>query len=1265
MAIKVDLDNYNYAADELIKAPNHFNSASSSIETVLGSLDYRVLAYVKEDLYDIKNSLNSMKKAAILAEEELLETKHKYEEAEEKAKQAENKASSIVSTLSAVSIGAATGGAVGAAVGGAVSVSKVKDSKVEEATGGFLSKAFKSVSNFVTGTVSKVGNAFKKAGEVIKDTGAKVANFVTSAASKVASFFCDVGDFLWTGIKKVGASIANVVIGLVQGLAEFVEAIIDTAAIIVTAVASIFTGLWDLGQFIYGKITGNEDWNSATKAMWGGVMDFVGTTHVKNAFRGFYENTAVGKWLDANAFEWFKSTGAVYQIANGIGYVAGVVILTIVTFGAGGAAVGASSAATGAATTAVTAGQTAVVAATAGFGRGAETAWSQGATLEEGLMYATANAGWEGLQFYVGAKIGAPGGYGDKVASVFLKEGTKASTRALVTSGTRVILDSADGGLEGFVQPLMQTIYADGYYDDNGNFVEFTDGDGVFTRADALFDDMGGWSNVGIQAAIGAGGSAIGEVGGLTKFLKGTPAGGVDPATSSVAAIGTTSILGMTDNPDVDVNLHPHIDADIPSGSLTDGVDAPNLDVTSNGLKQAGDLDITAPLPVADANTSKADIDITEPLPVVNKGQTDLDATAPLPVVDQNTSQVADISSTKTQSQEMIEFNQKVDAEIKSVDPFDPSYAQKVADIKYKAQLEAQTMAAIHATGMTVDQYIAKCGEIPKFDPATTAIIQQQAKAIADRAVQIEPNVTNLMLSLQDPTTKLTGIEYRFKSLSSIESKISRTMSSYGYSAFDAASQVNDSLRYTLICDSGSYTDTVIAKLAKLKSEGYQIKYMNNAWGNSTYKGLNITLVGPDGVDIELQFHTQSSFNVKQNQNHLWYEISRSPNVDPNIKNLANQVQAMNQAIYNTDNVAFNYAQFDPTGLNKDIDAYIASMQPSTTQKRITVIDVPEEHAYTKQISQYQDGYIKYKGTDIPAEAVIDDINVVKTYGANVSEALAKIEAKYGKNSIQYVTATGTIAQAFLQKNPAPALGGINTTSGVKGTSSRIVAFYDTLGIKAKDVTQDVVVAAGGNSSIPQNIAEQVCQTYFADSYNGWGTADISVQKGMKTFTGGSYTPINRALRNGDSSFLSTDMIDGIVALHGYLDASPGLSETTLMYRGLNDLSWIGNGTLQYKSGQALVNAINALGGGIYDVADNGFESSTPVLGQGFTQGCQIVEVTACPPGTKGAYIGNKSTCDWETEWLLNAGEGNKKVILGSELIDGKVYVYTQIIPNS
>lgn len=1025
MSINVDLDNYNYAADELAKTSDHYDRAIRKVESVLGNLDYKVLAYVKEDLLDIKTSLGIMQKSATKFEEELLETKNKYEVVEEKAKTVNDKAYSIAAGIGGAAIGAATGGAVGAAIGGAIASATVSSSKVEEATGGIISKAFKSVSNFVTSAVSSVGNVFKKAGEVIKDTGAKVANYVTSAASKVASFFSSVGEFVWTGIKKVGASIANVAIGLIQGLSEFVEAIVDTVAIIGTAVASIFTGLWDLGQWIHGKITGNEDWNSATKAMWGGVMDFVATTHVKDAFRGFYENTAVGKWLDANAFEWFKSTGAVYQVANGIGYVAGVVILTIVTFGAGGAAVGAGSAATGAATTAVTAGQTAIIAGTAGFGRGAETAWSQGATLGEGLLYGGLNAGWEGLQFYVGAKIGAPGGYGDQIASRLLSQGASAGTRALVTSGTRIVLDSVDGGLEGFVQPLLQAVYADGYYDDAGNYIEFTDQDGVFTRAGALFDDMGGWKNVAIQTAIGGGGSALGEAFDLTRFLKGTPINGADAATATTAVIGTTSLIATT--MDSDINLKP----DLTPASITGALD----DIkTSPDLTQAPDLEVTAPMPVVkpDSNTSGVDLDVTAPMEII-----DPDATAPIPLLteDPQTSGVEIPESLPEYDLEKIlaKLNEsskgtEIDlatpkkvldmdaAEISNyyldkkleLDMFDPEFSYKIDLLEQQERLMIQLSEKLK--GVNMDASGPK--NIDLLTPYQKLQVEATAKQIYDNAISEEPSVSALMKSLEGTDAQLAGFDYRFKTLEGIQDKIARNLQK-GYSLSD----VNDSLRYTLLVDESTYSDTVIKKLATLRQAGYDIKYLNNSWGSNgfpTYQGLNVTLLSPEGTMIELQFHTQSSFDVKQTLNHDFYEISRNKNVSSDITYLSDQIQTINQKLYVKDT---GFDINDPATLTKRIDDYISNQGKTTSTSQVVYKTYTEQSGYYHFLKDNQDNFASWQKALVEDPYLQEAIDAYKgesqTHPASYKIVNAYYRGTLFDDATQTVTITGTGGYPF------------------------------------------------------------------------------------------------------------------------------------------------------------------------------------------------------------------------------------------------------------
>ena len=238
--------------------------------------------------------------------------------------------------------------------------------------------------------VEDVGSWISDRIEDLKGIGATLAETACNVASNVSSLLGSFASWVTKtalpavgeALVKTGASIGNTITGLLQGVGQFGEALVDTAAIIGTGIASAVTGLIDLGQWAVGKITGNENWHSLTKDMWSGTMEFVQKEHVNEAFKKFHEDSALGKWLDDNAYAPFKSDGMVYQIANGVGYIAGIIALTIVTMGAGGAAVGASSVgATAASGTAINLGSLAtievtkqsivsgIIAATAGFGK--------------------------------------------------------------------------------------------------------------------------------------------------------------------------------------------------------------------------------------------------------------------------------------------------------------------------------------------------------------------------------------------------------------------------------------------------------------------------------------------------------------------------------------------------------------------------------------------------------------------------------------------------------------------------------------------------------------------------------------------------------------------------------------------------------------------------------------------------------------------------------------------------------------------------------
>lgn len=376
--------------------------------------------------------------------------------------------------------------------------------------GGMLSGAWDSVTGFVeevgetaTEILTDVGNAvadtgatlvggietlweattdlFTGAMETIASWGSALFEWGTNRLTDVKEFAVGAGDVLIKSTEKIneilqatGATVATIGLGLVEGILEFGEAIVDAAVIILGAVATIVTGIIDIGAYL---ITGED--LGLTSGMWDGIMGFVSEQWVSGAFDMLYEDTGAGRWIAENAVGFETARG----ISSGIGYVAGMIALTVATCGAG-------TAPTIAGTISSTAAQGAVIAGVAGFGQGAEESWGNGATLKEGLGYAGVRGIYEGVSYYLGGKM----------SGVVLGEGVSAVSR-ISTSALRIGFDALDGGLSGVIDPAAKMIYNDKSYRES-------------------FEENGGWQAVATNATIGAGMSSFGEIADNIKIRK-------------------------------------------------------------------------------------------------------------------------------------------------------------------------------------------------------------------------------------------------------------------------------------------------------------------------------------------------------------------------------------------------------------------------------------------------------------------------------------------------------------------------------------------------------------------------------------------------------------------------------------------------------------------------------------------------------------------------------------------------------------------------
>lgn len=300
---------------------------------------------------------------------------------------------------------------------------------------------------------------------------------------------------------RVDSTAATAVLSVGEGIFKVGEWVVDGGAIVATACASLQTLAIDLGKYVGCKVT-NQEFESETAKMWNNTKDFVSNDFVGGAFDKFYDNTKVGNYLKKNSYA-FDNTR---EIGKGFGEAIGVIAISALTFGAGGAAIGGAGAAGSAGVFGSSAAQLGVTAGAVGFGKGSEKAWSDGAGIAEGLATGAATGAWEGFQWFIGGKIG-----GSNIAG---------ESHKVLNSLSRIVLDGIDGGVEGFTQPVINSIYQKGYYDENDIYVEFDEEDNYVDKVKELYDDNGGWNSVRQGFIMGSVMSALGEVSGGVKQLK-------------------------------------------------------------------------------------------------------------------------------------------------------------------------------------------------------------------------------------------------------------------------------------------------------------------------------------------------------------------------------------------------------------------------------------------------------------------------------------------------------------------------------------------------------------------------------------------------------------------------------------------------------------------------------------------------------------------------------------------------------------------------
>lgn len=157
--------------------------------------------------------------------------------------------------------------------------------------------------------------------------------------------------------------------------------------------------------------------------------------------------------------------------------------------------------------------------------------------------------------------------------------------------------------------------------------------------------------------------------------------------------------------------------------------------------------------------------------------------------------------------------------------------------------------------------------------------VVEATNAVHYAAIKYEPGITSdfqAAVAENGVADDMTYLEYRVKAPPSLATKIRSKSSAPDVTAEMAASEVHDAIRYTVQSSEADYATSVDSTLEALRAKGYDVVEVKDFWrdpalSNLAYKGVNTKVVSPDGVKIELQFHTSASQKVKDGL-HVLYD---------------------------------------------------------------------------------------------------------------------------------------------------------------------------------------------------------------------------------------------------------------------------------------------------------------------------------------------------------------------------------------------------------
>lgn len=293
------------------------------------------------------------------------------------------------------------------------------------------------------------------------------------------SILNDISNFL-IGAGSTGAMVVS---SGVHGLLNLVENLVDAA--VTLAVFSTSTPVAISGDYLSYLITGKEfGFMTGLETI---VKDFVQTEYVNNAFEDFYTNNSIGKYINDNAIDLVKNGSTVDQFIQTGAEVAGIIGISLLTAGVGGAAAGGSAAIAG-----NTTGIMATTAGLSGFGKEVEEAWNNGADTWSGIGAGAISGLWDGFQWWLGGNLAG--------------QGLKAIGADVITAGVdmplKSLIDSSSTGKDyletfeanGGFQSILTNMTIAGLFSGISEFKSYKVNNSIDVTTNTI-DDIKGFKN--------------------------------------------------------------------------------------------------------------------------------------------------------------------------------------------------------------------------------------------------------------------------------------------------------------------------------------------------------------------------------------------------------------------------------------------------------------------------------------------------------------------------------------------------------------------------------------------------------------------------------------------------------------------------------------------------------------------------------------------------------------------------------------------------